>query len=147
MANTVYDAFVQAYNNFDYRPLKGEGLRKFYVDDFTKDTVKSIKTTIKITERFRKILVIGHTGCGKSTILNKVAEELKDHYHIVNFSVADELNMMDIDTIDILMVIYMQLIHTAKERGIERPLLQGFEGFIKENLKLEEVGVDLLKLF
>ena len=32
---------------------------------------------------YRKILIIGHIGCGKSTILNKVAEELKDMTIIV----------------------------------------------------------------
>ena len=41
-----YDAFVKAYNNFDYRPLEGESMRKFYVDDFTKDTTNSIIKTI-----------------------------------------------------------------------------------------------------
>ena len=146
MANSAYKAFVEAYNNFDYRPLKGESLRKFYVDDFTKDTVKSIKSAVKITERFRKILVIGHTGCGKSTILNKVTEELQYDYHVVSFSIADELNMMDIETLDILMVVYMQLIHAAKEKGIESPLLQRFEEFIKESLNLDEVGFNLLEL-
>jgi len=55
MSDVTYDAFVKAYNNFDYRPLKGEFLRKFYVDDFTKDTTDSIVKTVKISERFRKI--------------------------------------------------------------------------------------------
>jgi len=147
MANTAYEAFVEAYNNFDYRPLKGESLRKFYVDDFTRDTVKSIKTTVKITERFRKILVIGHTGCDKSTILNKVAEELQDDYHIVIFSVADELNLMDIETIDILTTIYMQLIASVERKGLNR-LLKGFEELVasvKNTFRLDEVGVELLK--
>jgi DNA polymerase III delta prime subunit len=148
MANPAYEVFKQAWNNFDSRPLKGEALRKFYVDDFTKDTVKSIKTTVKITERFRKILVIGHTGCGKSTILNKVAEELQDDYHVVSFSVADELNMMDIDTIDILTVIYMRLIAYAKDREI-RELLRSFKQmftFVKDNLKIDvEAGFKLLE--
>ncbi len=147
MTKQAYDAFEDAYNNFDSRPLKDKGLRKFYVDDFTKDTVKSIKTTVKITKSDKKILVIGHTGCGKSTILNKVAEELEHDYHIISFSVANELNMMDIETLDILMVVYMQLIQAAKEKGIEQPLLERFEKFIKENLELEEVGLNLLKIF
>ncbi|MCP5107230.1 MAG: hypothetical protein GY950_27835, partial [bacterium] len=88
MANKNYDAFVEAYNNFDSRPLEGESMKKFYVDDFTRDITNSIIKTVQITEKFRKILIIGHTGCGKSTILNKVAEELEDKYHVVTFSVA-----------------------------------------------------------
>jgi len=102
-----YDAFVKAYNNFDSQPLSGERMRQFYIDDFTKDSVNEIKTTIQITERFRKMLVIGHRGCGKSTILNKVAEELDNSYHIVSFSAASVLNMMDVETVDILLAIHL----------------------------------------
>lgn len=149
MANKNYDAFVEAYNNFDSRPLKGESMRKFYVDDFTKDITTSIIKTIQITEKFGKILIIGHTGCGKSTILNKVAEELKDQYHVVAFSVANELNMMDIETIDILTTIYLQLIYSLNEegKGIES-ILKSFGDLvekIKVNLKVEEKGINLLK--
>ncbi len=86
--NKNYDElFAKAYNNFDSKPLSGENLKRFYVNDFTKQSIDQIMTTIRITERFKKkILIIGHRGCGKSTILNKVAENLKDEYHIVSFS-------------------------------------------------------------
>ncbi len=42
-----YDAFKMAFNNFDSRPLSGENLKKFYIDDFTKHTVEQITTTIR----------------------------------------------------------------------------------------------------
>jgi len=103
MADDTYDAFVTAYNNFDYRPLKGASMRRFYVDDFTKDTTDSIVKTVQISERFRKILIIGHRGCGKSTILNKVAENLQNQYHIVSFSVTEEMKkdvLIIIDDLD-----------------------------------------------
>ncbi len=151
MADSTYNVFVEAYNNFDHRPLKGDSLRKFYIDDFTKDTTESIVTTVEITERFRKILVIGHMGCGKSTILNKVAEELEEQYHVINFSVMDELNIMDIEAIDVLTVIYIQLIDYASSQRV-RNLFSPFESFvqnIKENFNISstEAGIDLLKTF
>jgi predicted ATP-binding protein involved in virulence len=151
MANQNYDAFVKAYNNFDSRPLAGESMRKFYVDDFTKDITHSIIKTVQITEKYRKILIIGHTGCGKSTILNKVAEELKDQYHVVAFSVANELNMMDIETIDILTTIYLQLIYSLKEKEEEKALerilksLENLAEKITGNSKIQEMGLALLK--
>jgi energy-coupling factor transporter ATP-binding protein EcfA2 len=149
MPNENYDAFVKAYNNFDSRPLEGESMRKFYVDDFTKDITHSIIKTIQITEKFRKILIIGHTGCGKSTILNKVAVELTGRYHVVAFSVADKLNLMDIETIDILTTIYLQLIYSLKDmqQGIEG-ILKSFGELvknIKNKLNLEEVEFKLLE--
>ncbi len=118
-----YDAFVKAYNNFDSQPLRGEKLKTFYIDDFTKDSVKAIITTIRITERFKKMLVIGHRGCGKSTILNKVAEELQNSYHIISFSIADVTGTMEIETVDILLATYMQLLESVKkQKGFDRLL-------------------------
>ncbi|HLC15191.1 MAG TPA: hypothetical protein VJL89_03070 [Thermodesulfovibrionia bacterium] len=70
-----YDDFVVAYNNFNFRALIGESMKKFFVND--------------------KFLIIGERGCGKSTILNKVTEEIKDKYHVVTFSAIDELNLGD----------------------------------------------------
>lgn len=150
MANEHYNDFVEAYNRFDSRPLKGQSMKDFYVDDFTKDITNSIIKTIEITDKYRKILVIGHTGCGKSTILNKVAEELKKRYHVAAFSVADTLNLMDMETIDVLMTIYLQLLYSLKEvqEGID-PFLRASGELIKEirkKLKLDgEVGFNLLE--
>ncbi len=148
MANTNYEAFVEAYNLFEYRPLAGDDLDKYYVDDFTKDITHSIINTVKRTERFGKILVIGHRGCGKSTILNKVADDLQDKYHVVSFSVAEELNMNDIEIIDILMTIYIKLIDSIEKKGIAS-LLSSFEklvGSIKDlHVKEAEAGISLLK--
>ncbi len=154
--NEINEAFANAYNNFDSRPLSGQTLRDFYVDDFTKDAVKSIKTTIKISERYRKMLVIGHRGCGKSTILNKVSEELNDNFHLVSFSAADTLNMKDVETIDILISIYLQLLNSLhKLQSInENKIKYAFDKFneimqsVKNKLRIvdNEVGVNLFKI-
>ena len=145
--NGIRDAFKNAYNNFDSRPLKGETLRRFYIDDFTKDAVNSIKTTIEMSEKYRKILVIGHRGCGKSTILNKVAEELQDKFYVVSFSALDTLNMYDVETIDILICIYLQILASMNENNIQSLLSKFNEVMdsVKEKLKVTEVGVSLLK--
>ncbi|MDJ0902744.1 MAG: P-loop NTPase fold protein [Xenococcus sp. MO_188.B8] len=146
--NNITEALTIAYNNFDSRPLAGETLRKFYIDDFTKVPVNSIKTTIKISEKFRKMLVIGHRGCGKSTILNKVAEELSNDFHIVSFSAAETLNMNDVETIDILISIYLQILKSMNNSKINAPF-QGFNDImksVKSKLKITEAGVNLLRI-
>ena len=147
-----YNAFVDSYNNFDYRPLKGSTLTDFYVDDFTKEITDRIISTIKITDRFRKILIIGHTGCGKSTILNKISEELKNSFYVVDFSVANELNMMDIETIDILMTIYLQLVNSVKnmEENKLKTVTSSFSNLMKSfvkkiNIKEFETSFKLLE--
>ena len=93
------------------------------------------------------MLVIGHRGCGKSTILNKVAEELSEDFHIVSFSAAETLNMNDVETIDILISIYLKLINSMNESNISVPI-QRFDDImksVKSKLKLTEVGLNLLR--
>ena len=143
----IKQIFKEAYNNFDNRPLSGETLKRFYIDDFTKDSVESIKTTIEMSEQYRKMLVIGHRGCGKSTILNKVVEELNDDFYIVSFSAGDTLNMNDVETIDILISIYLKLLEKMDEDGISK-VFDRFDEImksVKEKFKLEAVGINLAK--
>lgn len=141
-----HDAFAEAFNNFDSRPLSGEKLIKFYIDDFTKQTVEQIITTIRITDRFKKMLIIGHRGCGKSTILNKVADELKKEYHIVSFSAADVINMVDAQTVDILLATYLQVLESVEVEAF-KPLFDKFDELaelFKKEVNLKETGVNLL---
>ena len=91
------------------------------------------------------MLVIGHRGCGKSTIINKVAEELSDDFHIVSFSAGETLNRNDVEAIDILISIYLQLINSMNEGKINVPI-QRFEDImrsVKSKLKLTETGLNL----
>jgi len=153
MKEGMKEVFIKAYNEFDSRPLKGESLKKYYVDDFSKDISKRIINTITISERFRKILIIGHTGCGKSTILNNIIDKLGEQYHIVDFSISDQINLMDVNTIDVLLAIYIQLVKAVKnkiqvEKKIISKVLSDFDEVtspIRQTLSLKEVGVSLLK--
>jgi AAA+ ATPase superfamily predicted ATPase len=128
--------------------LSGENLQKFYIDDFASQSVEEIITTIRISERFRKMLVIGHRGCGKSTILNKIAQELKTEYHVVAFSAGDVINMMDVETVDILLTTYLQLLESVKNsKDIFDRLFDKFNDFYKlfnKKIALEETGIELL---
>ncbi|MDM8564276.1 AAA family ATPase [Candidatus Halobeggiatoa sp. HSG11] len=124
-------AFAEAYNNFDSRPLSSKWGKEFYVDDFTKDVVNEITTTIRITDRFKKMLVIGHRGCGKSTILNMVADDLRNDYHVVAFSAADVINMMDVEVVDILLGTYLQVLESIEKKpNLSDKLLKPFKGLM-----------------
>ncbi len=140
MQNQNYNAFAKAYNNFDSHPLKGESLKKFY-SDLNRDAVKRIITSVSITEPHKKILISGHIGCGKSAILNKIAEILKDKYHIAAFSASDELNMMDLESADVLFVIYLQLIRSVKDKWPEH-LLKSFEQIMKPVRKHLDINTE-----
>jgi len=97
---------------------------------------------VEISEQFRKMLLIGHRGCGKSTILNKVAEELRAKYYVVSFSASDELNMMDVETVDILLAAYLQLLKSLDKNWLIKLLekdstIKEFIDILKKPLKLE----------
>jgi GTPase SAR1 family protein len=78
------------------------------------------------------MLVIGHRGCGKSTILNRVAEDLQDEYHIVAFSAADTINMTNVEVVDILLGTYLQVLESVEKKNkLSDRLLQPFKGLMK----------------
>ncbi len=147
-SNEIFKIFSKARNNFTPHPLSGEELKKFYVDSFNASVTDEISITIRTTESYQKILIIGHRGCGKSTILNKIVGDLDKEYFILSFSVADVLNLMDVETVDLLLATYMQLLESINTRNIPHSL-DSFEemmGFAKKKFKLKEVGVSLLKI-
>ncbi len=131
MTEKQYNAFAEAYNNFSPDPLAGSGIDRFYIDELNQEAEKNIRTAIDISQPKSKILVTGHVGCGKSTVLNKIALEAMEEYHVVSFSVADVLNLSDIETADILAAAFLHLIYSLKGAG-----LKGFPGVSKNLIKL-----------
>lgn len=148
MAKTaLFDTFRKAYNNFDSRPLQGDDLGRFFVGDFVAELTENVKTTIQISDRYRKMLFIGHRGCGKSTILNKVAEDLKTEFQVININAEMVLNINDIQTVDILLVTYMQVLETMEALGIKSSInrFEKLMEFVKDRLHIKEVGFNFLR--
>jgi energy-coupling factor transporter ATP-binding protein EcfA2 len=89
-------------------------------------------------------LFTGHIGCGKSTELRKLEENLKKRsYHVVYFESTDDLDMGDVDITDILLAIARQVSKNFQESyGI--PLRPGRFSTVLENirqsLKIEFTG-------
>lgn len=148
MTESEIKALERALNNFDVQPLSGETLKTFFVEDFVKKTIARIKTTIRRYSRTKKILIIGHRGCGKSTILNKVSADLRDEYFTVTFSILKKLNRQDINTIDLLITTYMEILLEMEWNKIT----DRFDAFdklmdpVRKKLNLTEIGVSLIKI-
>lgn len=142
-----FEAFKQAYHNFNPRPLNDKQFEKFYVEEVAREWVGQIVNTIELAgDSYEKLLVIGHRGCGKSTLLQKVAQELEDKYHIVLFSAKDETNFEDVKAIDLLLTTYMQVLLSMKDEGIDH-FLSPFEEMldaVKMRLELKDTGISLL---
>lgn len=71
-----------------------------------------------------KVLISGHKGAGKSTELNRLAEELSDRYEVLHASVTSYLNENDVDARDLLYVL-AGLAVDAVRRYQGLPLLDG----------------------
>ncbi|MGH2415101.1 MAG: hypothetical protein ACRDEA_15700 [Microcystaceae cyanobacterium] len=64
-----------------------------------------------------KIIFAGHRGCGKSTLLAKFAKKMTQQGHFVAlFSVADLIEMSDVNHVNILYAIALTLLTKATEK-------------------------------
>ena len=105
--------------------------RKIYIDfaSVRKGTISKIKNRILLAKNEPTYqLFTGHIGCGKSTELLRIKNELqKKDYHVVFFDAAEYLDLSDIDTTEILLSIATNIIKSTKEIGINYPVntLQG----------------------
>jgi len=115
-------ALSEIHQSCHPRPLRRDELDQFFVDTSdARDAVLSRRRQIKQRlERNRdentKILLAGHAGCGKSTELVKLAEELAGSFFTVSFSVAQECNLFHVPVEDVLVVAMERLLNACADR-------------------------------
>ncbi|MGD1938004.1 MAG: ATP-binding protein [Cyanophyceae cyanobacterium] len=87
-------------------------------------------------------LFTGHVGCGKSTELQQLVERLEGAgFHVVYFSVDEDLDMGDVDVGDVLLSIARQLGETLDGLELEEP--KGFRRLVDEAKQLLTTEIDL----
>lgn len=134
----------QAISNFD--PTKKLELDwEFYVDR-AYNPLKQIKTYILNNKGQQKILYSGHMGSGKSTELNKLMDEpeIKAEFFIVNYSVRDQLDPLNLNYIDVLISIGAKIFEKAIDEKVELDndileYLNGWKNKIVEKTKSDVV--------
>ncbi|BDM78604.1 glycosyltransferase family protein [Acaryochloris marina] len=84
------------------------------------DVVKELRRTINLSgDDATCQLFTGHIGCGKSTELSRLKQELEDlNYHVVFFESSEELDLADVDISDILLVIARQITQSLAQADI-----------------------------
>jgi nucleoside-triphosphatase THEP1 len=68
-----------------------------------------------------KVVFTGHRGCGKSTLLAEFSRRIGDKYFVVLFSIADTIEMSDVNHINVLFSIAVNLMLEAEARQIDIP--------------------------
>jgi AAA ATPase domain len=93
------------------------------------------------------VLFTGHIGCGKSTELLRLQDELeKEEFHVIYFASSEDLEMTDVDICDILLAISRHVSESLAHIKLEEPktlkdLLQGASKLLQT-----EVDISQLKL-
>nr|VFK02318.1 MAG: ATPase [Candidatus Kentron sp. H]VFK02607.1 MAG: ATPase [Candidatus Kentron sp. H]VFK05421.1 MAG: ATPase [Candidatus Kentron sp. H] len=141
MAQAPGSPFSLAANHSEPRALESEALEKFFVGRFFEPFMLELVSAINTSESYQKLLLIGHRGCGKATLLNWIAEELRTRYHLVYFSAGEVLNMTDVETVDILLAAYGKVIESVEGEFREKRLLPDFKELInrgKDKLQFDK---------
>lgn len=108
-------------NVFSPFALSGNVFDEFYAEtNEARGDDASKKVILRLTyngEQVKKILFMGHSGCGKSTELFKIEKELEDRYLIVKFSVKEETDIINFKSCDLIFSILNNIFNTVNNSG------------------------------
>ena len=119
---TPYDRFLQAYRNLGLFPLlEAQEIEDFRVK-YGQRTLARLKQEILASQANGKVIFTGHRGCGKSTLLNEFAGQMRKRQHfVVFFSIAEMVEMSDVNHVNILYAIALMLLSKATKLQVPIP--------------------------
>jgi len=104
----------EIHQSCEPRPLEPAELSEFFVETAqARDPVLSRREELRelLPKKPRaKVLLAGHTGCGKSTELVKLSQEVKDRYLVVNLRIREECNLFHVPVEDLLVAMMERLL-------------------------------------
>jgi energy-coupling factor transporter ATP-binding protein EcfA2 len=120
MSEDLLKSFQEAYRNLELLPLvEQKDLDRFRVD-YGDEVIEELEQLVEDSPNGDgKIIFTGHRGCGKSTLLAEFSRRLSDRYFVVSFSIADTIEMSDVNHINILFAIALNLMSEAEARRLE----------------------------
>ena len=124
--------------------------KKYYIDFSTVrggKVIKKLKNTITVWSSGRPTcqLFTGHIGCGKSTELWQLKQQLEtEGFHVVYFESDKNLEMGDVDVGDIFLTIAQQVsrsLEKLKKLNLEEP--KGLKGLLQGATKLLQTEIEI----
>lgn len=135
---------AEVYNNFVVEPLKDEEeFRDFYVG--RPSPIDEIKKRIEISTRAEKYLFLGFKGCGKTTELNRLSNEIdKERFLIVTYSIKDELDVSDFDFKDFFVSMALKIYDIAEKENLSlnKDIKEDFEDFTMKITHVSEKDIE-----
>jgi nucleoside-triphosphatase THEP1 len=122
MSQELFKKFQEAYKNLDLSPLlSATALAEFGIE-YQEDTIIELEQLVEDSPiQDSKIIFTGHRGCGKSTLLADFSRRMQENYFVVLFSIADMIEMSDVNHINILFAIALQLMDEADRQNVPVP--------------------------
>lgn len=122
MAGEQLKAFQEAYRNLELLPLVDQKELDQFRVDYGNEVIAELEQLVEDSPSGDgKIIFTGHRGCGKSTLLAEFSRRFSDRYFVVLFSIADTIEMSDVNHINILFAIAVNLMTEAEKQKIEIP--------------------------
>ncbi|BAZ25354.1 hypothetical protein NIES4073_62590 [Kalymmatonema gypsitolerans NIES-4073] len=158
MDKSLLERFRKAYQDLELFPLINARQIEAFRVDFANDTIARLEQAVEDAPPNGKLIFAGHRGCGKSTLLAKFAKQMsQQEYFVTFFSVADLIEMSDVNHVNILYAIALTLLSKATENGVaisentRKSLLEWFTTTqtetVTKDLKSEVgLGGDFLKI-
>ncbi|PZO50260.1 MAG: KAP family P-loop domain protein, partial [Phormidesmis priestleyi] len=114
-----YDQFAKAYRNLDLLPLDtADKIERFRVP-YAQRTLLELEEAVLAPVDNSKTIFTGHRGCGKSTLLAQLAMQMREqNLFVAGFSIANMVEMSDVNHINILYSIGLQLMDKAEELNV-----------------------------
>ena len=141
------EEMIGVFNAF---PLTEENFSDFYVDTSKIRSVINARSEIVNTLKYginpyAKILLMGHKGSGKSTEMVQISKELKEQYEIINFSIAQEVELIGLQYIDVIFAVMSQIIDyldASKKVNLNPKSLDRMVEYWKSEKTMEEAVKD-----
>lgn len=122
MSQELLKKFQQAYRNLDFTPLLSSKALEDFGVEYQQDTIAELEQLVEDSpSQDSKIIFTGHRGCGKSTLLAEYSRDIQDRYFVVFFSIADMIEMSDVNHINILFAIAVSLMDEADRQNVDIP--------------------------
>ncbi|MEL7071232.1 MAG: P-loop NTPase fold protein [Cyanobacteria bacterium J06581_3] len=115
--------FRQVYRNLGLFPLFGAEKIDAFLVPYGQSALGKLRREISYSSDNAKLIFTGHRGSGKSTLLGQLARQLREQQNlfVVGFSIADMVEMSDVNHVNILYSVAVRLMEKAGEKNVPVP--------------------------
>ena len=152
--------FTEVYRNLKLFPLFTQTEIEAFRVPYGQAALGKLRREVSYSSDNAKFLFTGHRGCGKSTLLGEFARQMRERQNlfVVGFSIADMVEMSDVNHVNILYSIAIRLMEKAIEKDVpiqeeDRKTLEGWFTQTKSktyNQQIQEqisIGANLFNFF